>query len=416
MHPSRDIIGTIDQRLAGRKIVLCVTGSVAAVRTVDLARLLMRHGAEVYPVMSKWAAKIVGPQLLHWATGHKPVLRLTGRIEHVSLAGNVEGKADLVLVAPATANTIGKIAAGIDDTPVTSVVTTGLGEGIPLMIVPAMHESMYNHPFVRENLAKLEANGVKVLQAVMEEGKAKIASVKHISDAVCGLLEGKGPLKGVDILITSGSTLEYIDPVRIITNKSSGRMGSALAAEAIRHGANVKMIRGRMTASVPPRIRTRDVETTAQMEAAVLDELDGGKVKIFISVAAVSDWTVKQKSDTKIPAQKTGELNLTLVPTPKIIDGIRKKHPDIFLVAFRASTGLSEKDLVQDAFERLQKCGADLIVANDVTREGSGFDVKTNEVYVIDKEKNVVHVPLMSKEKVAGEIFRVILAKFKTGE
>jgi len=175
-HPSADIRGSLGGELAGKTIVLGVTGSVAAVRSSDLARLLIRHGADVRPVMTRAACELIHPNLLEWATGHKPVVELTGAIEHVDLVGNVPVRADLLLIAPATANTVGKMACGIDDSPVTTFFTTAFGEGVPTVLVPAMHQSMYHHPFVVENLAKLERAGVRVLLPRVEEGKAKIAS------------------------------------------------------------------------------------------------------------------------------------------------------------------------------------------------------------------------------------------------
>ncbi|MBN1409834.1 MAG: bifunctional phosphopantothenoylcysteine decarboxylase/phosphopantothenate--cysteine ligase CoaBC, partial [Spirochaetales bacterium] len=370
---------------------------------------LMRRGAVVYPVMTKASRRIIHADLMYWATGNKPVTKLTGRIEHVALAGNVAGKADILVVAPATANTISKIAAGIDDTPVTSVVTTGLGEGIPLLIVPAMHESMYNHPVLKENMEKLKRLGVRVLDARIEEGKAKIAETNEIISAVIDIITSGKPLAGKKILVSAGATIEYIDPVRIITNKSSGLMGMALVREAQRLGAVVTVIAGRMTAAIPQNAKIIRVETAAQMHDAVISELKEGNYAVFISVAAVGDWTAKEKSEKKIPTRGKSELKLSLVPTHKIIDDVRNTASSIYLVAFRATVGLSEREMIDDAYERLKDCRADLVIANDIGKKNAGFDVETNEVYIVDNKKNSVHVPLDSKERISEEIFSHIL-------
>ena len=208
IHPSKDIVESKSSLLKDRKVALCITGSVAAVKCPEIARELMRNGAEVSTVMSAMAQKIIHPYLMEWATGNPVVTELTGKIEHVMLAGEGMGKADLVLVAPATANTISKIACGIDDTPVTTVVSTAFGSGIPIMIVPAMHESMYRHPVVTENVRKLGSLGVEFVGPRVEEGKAKIAEVKEIVDAVIRRLTVKRDLAKRKVLVTAGPTLE----------------------------------------------------------------------------------------------------------------------------------------------------------------------------------------------------------------
>ncbi|MBR4158673.1 MAG: bifunctional phosphopantothenoylcysteine decarboxylase/phosphopantothenate--cysteine ligase CoaBC, partial [Spirochaetia bacterium] len=268
IHPSFDIIGTAGSELAGKRIVLCITGSVACVRSSEVARLLMRHGAAVYPVMTESACKLIGPDLIEWACGYKPVTTLTGAVEHVALAGNVSDKADLILVCPSTANTIGKIAGGIDDTPVTTVVTTALGERIPVMVVPAMHEPMYRHPFVLENIQKLKKAGITVMMPRVEEGKAKIPENADIYQTVCSVLADKAKLNGKKILITAGRTVEYIDPVRVITNNSSGKMGFALAQAASDMGAEVTVVYGKGTVEPDSRFNVIRVNTADDMKEA----------------------------------------------------------------------------------------------------------------------------------------------------
>src|SRR5881397_1675256 len=187
-HPSKDIISSKGRELAGRKIALLVTSSVASFKAPEVARELMRHGADVYAVISPATEKLVGADLLEWATGNPVVTKLTGQLEHITLAGNSPGKVDLVLVAPATANTIGKMASGIDDTPVTTVAATAIGSRIPVVIAPAMHEPLYDHPLVQENVQRLKKIGVEFVEPEILEGKAKIASTGKIVGAVVARL------------------------------------------------------------------------------------------------------------------------------------------------------------------------------------------------------------------------------------
>lgn len=408
MHISKDITGSRSRELAGKKIALCLTGSVAVLRIVELARDLMRLGAEVYPVMTRAACALVTPDLLEWATGHKAVTRLTGRVEHVELAGHVEGKADLVLVAPATANTISKIACCIDDTPVTTVVTTALGEEIPVMIIPAMHESMYNHPLLKENIAKLKSIGVNFIDSRVEEGKAKIAGNRIIIHRILAILASRRQLSGQRILITAGPTLEYIDPVRIITNKSSGKMGMALAEAALAMGAEVTLIYGPGSEIPPASAKVINVETSREMYQAVETELRAPGYHLVIAAAAVGDWTVDNRQEKKIPTQDKAELTLHLKPTVKIVDRVKNLSPASVLVCFRAVTGLTDEELLKNGIARMEKAKADFIVVNDVSRTGAGFDVDTNEVFVIKKNNEHIHVPRSSKKRVAETILQFV--------
>jgi len=292
VHPSKDIMQTRGTELNEKRIVLCITGSVAAVQCSEIARQLMRHGAEVFAVMSPMAQKIIHPYLMEWATGNPVVTELTGKIEHVALAGEHDNKADLILVAPATANTISKIASGIDDTTVTSVASTAFGSKIPIVIVPAMHESMYRHPILDENVKKLRALGIEFVGPRVEEGKAKIAETEEILEVVIGKLSASKDFAGRKILVTAGPTLEYIDPVRVITNKSSGLMGVEVTREALLRGAEVTLIYGPGTATPPDEARVVSVETTKEMYEAVVSELKSQKYDAVIATAAASDWAL----------------------------------------------------------------------------------------------------------------------------
>ncbi len=412
-HPSKSIMGTKGRELENKRIILCVCGSVGAVQSPEVARLLMRHGAEVQAVMSPMAQRILHPDLMEWATGNPVVTELTGKIEHVALVGEHSKRADLVLVAPATANTISKIACGIDDTTVTSVITTAFGSRTPIIIVPAMHESMYNHPILNENIKKLKTMGVGFVQPRLEENKAKIAESEDILSAVMSILVVKQDLKGLRMLITAGPTIEYLDPVRIMTNKSSGKMGAALANEAFLRGAETTVIYGFGKPPRLPPVTTIRAETTDQMYTATISELRSKRYDAVFGVAAVADWKLEKPHDHKISTKETKSLNIQLKPTKKIIDQVRRTNPDIFLVAFRAEYNLSRSALINNAYDRLLRAKADMIIANDVGKKEGGFDAEDNEVFIVDRQKNVTHIPLMAKSEVARKILDTMIKLIK---
>jgi phosphopantothenoylcysteine decarboxylase/phosphopantothenate--cysteine ligase len=412
-HPSKDIVGTKGNELNGMCIVLCITGSVAAVECPEIARSLMRHGAEVFTVMSPMSRTIIHPFLMEWATGNTVITELTGKIEHVALAGDHPQTADLVLVAPATANSISKIACGIDDTTVTSVVSTAFGSCTPMIIVPAMHATMYRHPILIENIRKLQALGLEFIEPRVEERKAKIARTGEIVDAVIRRLTIQRDFAGLRVLITAGPTVEHIDPIRVVTNKSSGKMGVALAEEALGRGAEVTLVYGSGTATPPTRANVVSVETTDQMYEAVVSELESKKYDVVIAAAAAADWKVKKPFPHKVSTRKLDSLKLELEPTPKIIDQVKRVSPKAFLVGFRAEYKLPRKDLIESAHRKLLEAKADLIIVNDVGKKGAGFVTETNEVFIVDKQKRVVHVPMAHKREVAREILDVVKERIK---
>ncbi len=377
--PLKDIRSTRGKELEGKRVVLCVTGSVASIEIPSLARELMRHGAEVNVAMSDSAEKLVRPEALEWATGNPVVRKLTGKTEHVRLAGNWNGKADLVLVAPCTANTISKMSLGIDDTPVTTLASMALGGGIPLLVCPAAHEPMYRNPAVLANIQRLNERGVEFVGPRFEEGKAKMATVGEIVEASIRRL-AKKDLEGRRIIITGGPTAEFIDPVRVITNFSSGKMGVALAKEAWVRGAEVSYIFGGKLAP-PEYIRSRVVVTTEEMRDAVLDELGKGKCDAFIMAAAPADFAPEARAKAKIRT-RDGALSLKLKPSPKIIDEVRKDWPEVYLVAFKAETAPTRDELTRAAKNFRKESGADMVVANDVSG-GKAFGADTNSVLVV---------------------------------
>ncbi|MGD8546070.1 MAG: bifunctional phosphopantothenoylcysteine decarboxylase/phosphopantothenate--cysteine ligase CoaBC, partial [Candidatus Bathyarchaeota archaeon] len=350
---------------------------------------------------------------MEWATGNDVTTELTGKIEHVALVGECPEKADLVLVAPATANTISKITCGIDDTTVTSVVSTAFGSRTPIIIVPAMHQSMYNHPVLTENIKKLEKLGVTFVGPRIEEAKAKIAGIEEIVQAVISRLAGKQDLSGFKVLITAGSTVEYIDPIRVITNRSSGKMGVAVAEEALTRGADVTLIYGVGRIKPPLGANVVCVETTDEMHNAVISELESKKYDAVVAVAAAADWTIEKPYSYKVSTHKINSLELKLKPTNKIIDQVKNISPKVFLVAFRAEYKVSKKKLIDSAYKRLLAAEADLIVVNDVGKKGAGFVSDTNEVYIVDRNRKAIHVPLAPKHEVARKIWDVIKHKLK---
>ncbi len=370
------ISGTVSNSLSGKLIVLAVTGSIAAVRTVDLARDLIRRGATVHSVMSKAATEIIHPYALEYATGNPVVTKITGRVEHVEFCG-VGGLADLLLIAPATANSIGKIAQGIDDTPVTTYATTALGSGVPVMVVPAMHEAMYRHPAVLKNLEAIRSMGVVVVDPRIEEEKAKIAENRTVVMEAERLL-GPNDLANKKVLVTSGATAERVDPIRILTNRASGKTGTEIALEARRRGAEVTLVhRGHL--GLP--LKEIYVESAEDMLSAVLAELDGGGYDAMIAAAAVSDYTLDPSAE-KI--KSGGDLVLRLKQTSKIIKTAKSLHPELKMVGFKAETFLSDQDLISRAEESMEKNQLDLVVANDVGKGGMGTE--ENRVLILGRD------------------------------
>jgi phosphopantothenoylcysteine decarboxylase/phosphopantothenate--cysteine ligase len=406
--PLKDIQSSRGRELKGRRIVLCVTGSVASMETPSLARELMRHGAEVYPVMSEAAQKLLKADLLEWATGNPVIRSLTGKTEHVRLAGNWPGKADLVLVAPCTANTISKIALGIDDTPVTTFASMALGSKISLVVCPAAHEPMYRNQAVAENLAKLRTRGAEVVEPNVEEGKAKMANSSAIVAVVMRMLARKD-LLGLNILVTGGPTAEFIDPVRVITNLSSGKMGLSLATEAWRRGAGVSYVYGGNLAP-PSYIRSKKIVTTDEMLDQAVGAVGKEKFEMVMMAAAPADFTPEKKSPKKIPT-RGGVITLRLRPTAKIVEAVRKAKPSTFIVAFKAETVNSIKELESRAKAFMKESRVDMVVANKVVR-GNAFGSDYNEVLIISRGRRVF-VPRATKEKIASRILDEALRAYR---
>ncbi|HEX6282387.1 MAG TPA: bifunctional phosphopantothenoylcysteine decarboxylase/phosphopantothenate--cysteine ligase CoaBC [Nitrososphaera sp.] len=404
VHPSKDILGTEGSEFEGKKIILCITGSVAAYRAIDLARLLMRHGADVHAVMTEsTASMLLNPEIIKWATGNNVVTKLTGNLEHIILADY--GMSDLIIVYPCTANTLGKVAAGIDDTPVTSILSVALGSKIPIIVAPAMHEAMYENIFVQQNVSKLREHMV-FIEPKMEGGKAKVADPEHVLNATISVFSNRALLAGKRVLVTAGSTIEYIDPIRVMTSLSSGRMGIAIAQEAQRMGATVTLVYGHGTLN-PASGKIVRVNTGEEMYKAVVSELSSKRHDIAVMAAAVADFTPTKKSEKKIDT-KLGKMELSLVATRKIIDEVKNKSKDTFLVAFKADYCVSDSVLIEKAYRKLKECDADIIVANDLGRKGSEPGSEKNEVFIVDGNKNIVHLPPESKAQIARRLLELV--------
>ena len=371
MHPSHAIRGRSSQLLAGRRIVIGVSGSIAAIELPKVIRELIRHGADVRAVMSPEAMRLVTPETLEFATGHPPITQLTGNVEHVTLLGPGADRADLYLVAPATANTISKIAHGIDDTPVTSCASVALGGGVPMLLAPAMHSHMGVNPAVKENLEKLRAWGVGIVPGVSAEGEEKIASPEEVASAVLHRL-GSGPWAGRRVIIIGGAAREAIDEVRSVTNESSGTTALALANQAYYRGAEVELWAGALQVAVPSWIRTtswRGVGDLLSLARRRRSEL--GDAAAVIVPAALSDFTLERRPG-KIPSREHESLTLTLRRAPKVLPELRRMAPPpARLVAFKLESGMAPTQLEEEGRRLARETGADWVVANDVASMGS---------------------------------------------
>lgn len=360
MHPAERLRGVKSMKLQGKTIVLGVTGSIAAVECVRLAHELIRHGAEVHAVMTRSATSILHPNALEYATGRPVVTEITGSMEYLILCGR-DGKADLLLVAPGTANTIGKIAHGIDDSTVTTYATNALGSGIPVLVAPAAHESMIDNPAVAANLRRLKELGVELIEPKREEEKAKMADVDTIVARVIRRL-GPKDLAGMRVLVVTGATVEPIDDIRIVTNRSTGGTGIELAKVAYEHGADVELWLGRHETPVPSWLAYKSFATTADL-AAMAEKVDAD---ICVVPAAVADFTPAKKQKGKIPTREGG-LTLDLQPTPKLLERFRTGARKA-LVGFKAEAGVTSAELKSRAMALLKEADLDLVVANDISK------------------------------------------------
>jgi phosphopantothenoylcysteine decarboxylase/phosphopantothenate--cysteine ligase len=373
MHPSESLRGSKSNLLSGKHIVLGITGSIAAVECFELARELIRHGANVQAVMSENAMNLVTPWAMEFATGNEVIDVIDGWVQHVALLGDVPDKADLLLIAPCTANTMSKIACGIDDTPVTTMATTALGSKVQIIIAPAMHITMFTNPIIQQNLERLKQAGVEFIGPRMEGKKAKIANNAEIVNAVLRRL-GKKDLQGKKVLVIGGSSEERIDEMRVISNRGTGETAVELARAAYLRGATVDLWMGRCSVPLPTFLPTRRFTTVTSLLEMVKD-IDH---EFVLVPAALADYAPEPQPG-KIPSGKK-ELTLNLKAVPKVLEAIRKKK--VKLIAFKAEHGVGEAELVKRAKARLDSIPLEMIVANDL------HDVKPGETKVIMLRQN----------------------------
>jgi len=392
--------------LDGRELILGVTGSIAAYKAVYLLRELTRAGARVSVCLSEHAREFVGPLTFRTLSG-RPVLsdlfdpQSDAAVEHVALAE----RAAAVVIAPATANLLAKAAAGIADDFLTTLL---LAARCPVVMAPAMDGGMWQHPAVVDNVATLRGRGVTVLEpdtGALASGlsaRGRLPEADVIVDAVLAALTPQRDLAGERVVVTAGPTREPIDPVRYISNRSSGRMGYALASAAARRGAHVTLVSGPTALTPPPAATFVPVQTAEEMREAVLQHT--GAAGIVIKAAAVADYRVRRPAEQKIKGKR--DLTLDLTPNPDILAEVAARSTGAFIVGFAAETN----DVVANARAKLEAKGIDLLVANDVSRRDIGFDAEDNEVLLIDRWGGSRALPRMGKPAVAEAILDAILA------
>ena len=386
-------------------IALGVTGGIGAYKAVEVARLLQKQGHEIVAVMTRSARRFVGPVTFEAITRRRVITDqwtpgTNADIEHISIASDI----GLLLVAPATANTIGKFANGIADDFLSSLF---LATAAPVLVAPAMNTNMLANPAVQQNLATLQSRGVRFVDpgagylACGWIGKGRLAEPADVARAAHLVLSRARTLAGRRVVVTAGPTYEDLDPVRYVGNRSSGRMGYAIAAELASRGANVTLITGPTSLSLPPAGSVVRVRTAAQMHRAVIDALPG--TDALIMAAAVANYSPQAVAGQKI-AHDDGPLTLTLVPTADILaDAVewrrRDKRDTPLLIGFAAET----RDVVERARSKRKRKGIDVIVANDVSRQDAGFEVESNAVTIITDDGEEP-LPLQSKASVAAAL------------
>ncbi|HUV75221.1 MAG TPA: bifunctional phosphopantothenoylcysteine decarboxylase/phosphopantothenate--cysteine ligase CoaBC [Dehalococcoidales bacterium] len=384
--------------LADKTIILGISGGIAAYKAADIASKLTQGGARVEAVMTESATRFIAPLTLRNVTGRpvvtdmfEPASELSP--EHIALAE----AADAVVIAPATANTIAKLAAGIADNMLTCLV---LATRAPVIVAPAMNDNMFQNPVTRENLAKLKARGFIIIEPGYgrlvsgKTGWGRLAEAETIIGTIKQVLGKKGDLAGKRFVVTAGGTQEPIDPVRHIRNRSSGKMGYAIAEAARDRGAEVQLITAPTSLPNPAGIKVTHVQTASQMKSAVAKAV--ARADALIMAAAVADYHPKEAAKAKIK-KETASLTLELVRTPDIISEVKG---DFLRVGFAAES----ENLVANAKRKLEKKHLDLIVANDITNAKSGFGTDTNKVTMIDRNGKVDNLPLLSKREVADKI------------
>jgi phosphopantothenoylcysteine decarboxylase / phosphopantothenate---cysteine ligase len=378
-------------------VILGVTGCIAAYKAALILRLLQREGVAILPVMTRAATRFLGSLTLEKLSGNRVVSDMGDtrpeEIEHISLAR----RSDLLLVAPATANILAKFSAGIGDD---FLSTLYLSTTTPVVVAPAMNVEMWRHPATRRNLEILRGDGVVVVepgagyQACGEYGEGRLAEPERVAAEVLRLLRRSRRLEGLKVLVTAGPTVEDIDPVRFVSNRSSGRMGYAVAKEAARRGASVYLVTGPTSLPLPQGVEAVRVRSAAEMADAVLSLY--ADMHVVVKAAAVADYRPPQRLSRKL--KKNREVwTLNLEPTRDILEELAARKKGQILVGFAAES----EDLERNAAEKLRRKSLDLVVANDISETDAGFDSDTNRVLFIDRRENIVRHPLLPKNEVA---------------
>jgi phosphopantothenoylcysteine decarboxylase/phosphopantothenate--cysteine ligase len=391
--------------LEGRRIVLGVSGGIAAYKAIDVCRRLVDRGAHVVPVLTRGATRFVGEvtfSALASERAHTSLFDDDDPIPHTRLGQS----ADAIVVAPATARVIGSYAAGISSDLLTATLLA-VRQGSRVIVAPAMHTEMWEHPAVQDNLATLARRGVIIVPpeegrlAGGDIGRGRLAAPEAIVQAVEAALGADRDLSGLHVLVTAGGTREPIDPVRFVGNRSSGKQGHALAAEAAARGAKVTLV-STVDLPVPAQADVVRVETAAEMEEAV--QAAGASADVVVMAAAVADFRPARVAERKLKKQ-AGVPEITLEPTPDVLAGLgKRKRPGQTIVGFAAETD----EVRQNAAAKLAAKGIDLIVANDVTAPGAGFEHDTNHVVIMDADGAEREVPLADKRAIARAVFDAV--------
>ena len=395
-------------RLAGRHVVLGVSGGIACYKSCILARRLAEAGARVDAVLTRAAAEFVRPVTFEALTG-RPVLTSLWEPGTALAHVRIPADADLLLIAPATADLIARAAAGMADDLLTAMLLARSG---PTLIAPAMNDAMYAHPATQANLGILRARGVRTVGpevGALAEGPSerpgRMSEPETILAHAERALGGAGRLAGRRVLVTAGATRESIDPVRVVTNRSSGKMGHRIAEAAWARGADVVLLTGPTALPAPVGVEVERIETTADLERAVRERLPSSDV--LVMAAAPADYRPATAGDRKRPRQD-GPLALSLEPTVDILGATRElRRPGAVIVGFALETG----EAVEKGAAKLTRKGLDLIVANDALEPGAGFEHDTNRVVLVDREGRRQALPLMDKREVADAILDAVEAR-----
>lgn len=397
-----------------KTILIGVTGGIAAFKTLELIALLKKEDLNIVVIMTHSATHMISPEEFERASANKVYVELfekefdykrilkTRTVDHIQLADS----ASLFAIVPATANTIAKLTHGVADDFLT---TTALATKAPILIFPSMNVNMWHNPIVQENITTIKKHGLHVINpsegplACGYEGKGRLPDILEIKKEIMKFLTYSRSLQGKKIIVTAGGTREPIDDIRSITNKSSGKMGAALADECFLRGADVLLLRSKYAVEPRYAIRQQTFETSADLFELIKNTIR--QHDCIFHTAAVSDFSVQNKKKGKIPSNTA--IRLSLIPSQKIIHEIKQWNPSIKLIAFKAEYGLQEQELLKKARIKMESSRADCMVANDVSKINQGFGSDTNEVFMLLKNKTI-KIPLNTKQRIASSLIDLL--------